>query len=67
MVVARSCWADAARGWDDKWGLCVIECLAGVLSCGEDRNLCTRVWSGKAAWAWGASGGRSAKPMARLG
>jgi hypothetical protein len=39
----------------------------GVLSCGEDRNVCTRVWLEKVVWAWGTNGGRPTKAKARLG
>jgi hypothetical protein len=39
----------------------------GVLSCGEDRNVCTRVWLEKVAWARGTNGGRSTKANAGLG
>jgi hypothetical protein len=39
----------------------------GVLSCGEDRNVCTRVWLEKVAWARGTNGGRPTKAKAGLG
>jgi hypothetical protein len=38
----------------------------GVIYCGEDKNLCTRVWLEKAAWARGTNGGRPARAKAGM-
>jgi hypothetical protein len=39
----------------------------GVLSCGEDGNVCIRVRLEKVAWARGTNGGRPTKAKAGLG